>query len=295
MIADCDTNVVYLADTLEPRFSQVYRGLKSILAEHGIPLRKIPGTRDIWCRDYMPVQVAEDRFVQFRYAPDYLTRKYRHLRRDGEIGPTLPWVQDCIRSQIVLDVGNIVRWRDKVIMTEKIFSENTRWERRSLVAEIHRLLEVDRVIFIPQEPGDVTGHADGAVRFVDGETVVANDYREVDRNYRRLLLRTLKGSGLEVVEIPYRPSAGTSKGMPSAVGNYVNFLRMRDLVVLPNYGLSEDEDACRVVRGCLSGSSASIALVGLDCRRIASEGGVLNCVTWSVERCPEMQIISPLS
>jgi agmatine deiminase len=90
MIADSEKNVVYVADTLEARIPQVYRGLKPILQSHGIPLGIIPGTRDIWCRDYMPIQVAKDRFVQFRYAPDYLTGKYRHLRVDGEIGPTLP-------------------------------------------------------------------------------------------------------------------------------------------------------------------------------------------------------------
>jgi agmatine deiminase len=72
MIAGCDTNVVFVADTLEPRFPEVDRGLKAILAQHGIPLMTISGTRDIWGRDYMPVQVAEDRFVQFRFEPDYL-------------------------------------------------------------------------------------------------------------------------------------------------------------------------------------------------------------------------------
>ena len=56
------------------------------LEHHGIPLRTIPGTQDIWCRDYMPIQVAEDRFVQFRYAPDYLGGQYRHLRADGRSG-----------------------------------------------------------------------------------------------------------------------------------------------------------------------------------------------------------------
>ena len=58
MIADRDTNVVFVADTLERRFPDVYRGLASILGEHGIPLRTIPGTRDVWCRDYMPIQVS---------------------------------------------------------------------------------------------------------------------------------------------------------------------------------------------------------------------------------------------
>jgi hypothetical protein len=109
MIADSETNVVYVADTLELKFPAVYQGLKTILESHGIPLGVIPGTRDIWCRDYMPVHVTKQQFGQFRYAPDYLTGKYRHLRADGEIGPNLPLVKNCVRSEIVLDGGNVVK------------------------------------------------------------------------------------------------------------------------------------------------------------------------------------------
>ena len=134
MIADHETNVVYVADTLERRFPSVHAGVKPILDEHGIPLRIIPGTRDIWCRDYLPIQVSENRFVQFRYAPDYLTGKYRHLRADGEIGPTLPFIVNCERSEIVLDGGNVVGWGDRAIVTDKVFRENA-GRSRDVVAE----------------------------------------------------------------------------------------------------------------------------------------------------------------
>jgi hypothetical protein len=47
MIADSESNVVFVADSLERKFPGVHRGLASILAEHAIPLRTIPGTRDV--------------------------------------------------------------------------------------------------------------------------------------------------------------------------------------------------------------------------------------------------------
>ena len=47
-------------------------------ALNGVPIEVIPGTADIWCRDYMPIQLDQDRFCQFVYAPDYL-RGYEHL------------------------------------------------------------------------------------------------------------------------------------------------------------------------------------------------------------------------
>jgi agmatine deiminase len=280
MIADNETNVVYVADTLEPRFPAVFRGLKTILESHGIPLRVIPGTLDIWCRDYMPIQVAEHRFVQFRYAPDYLTGKYRHLRADGKIGPNLPWIDNCIRSEIVLDGGNVVKWTDKLIMTEKVFHANPQWARRKLITELERLLEVDQIVLIPPEPEDVTGHADGVARFVDGESVLVNDYRRIDRNYRAVLLRRLKRTGLKICEIPYQPEPGSSQGMPSAVGNFVNYLQVASLVVVPSFGLADDA----IARTILTTSFGEYATQMLPSHELAADGGVLNCCTWNVKQ-----------
>lgn len=278
MIADCETNVVFVADRLEPRFPELYRGLKAILTKHGITLKTIPGTQDVWCRDYAPVQVSEHQFVQFRYAPDYLAGKqYRHLKADGKIGSTLPWIKNCLRSEIVLDGGNLVRWRDKVILTEKIFAENPNRERGRLIGELERLLNVDRLILIPQEPGDITGHADGVVRFVNSDSVVVNDYRRLDPEYGLRLLAILEAAGLEVHDVPYQPGSGSSRGMPSAVGNYVNFLQVGTVLIMPSYGLPEDGQAREEFTRCFSNCSVN----ALDCRGLARFGGLLNCVSWT--------------
>jgi hypothetical protein len=94
MVADNDTNVVLVADFLERRFPAVYQGLASILYEHDVPLRTIPGTLAVRCRAYLPVQMEEGRFFHFRYEPDYRSGKHRHVRADGEIGPTLSCLRD---------------------------------------------------------------------------------------------------------------------------------------------------------------------------------------------------------
>lgn len=278
MIADRETNVVFVADTLERSFPGVYRGLASIFGGSGIPLRTIPGTKQVWCRDSMPIQVAENRFVQFRYAPDYLTGRDRHLRTDGEIGPRLPWLKNCVRSEIVLDGGNVVGWGDKVILTEKVLAENPRWRRRELLAELERVLEVNRVILIPTEPGDVVGHADGVVRFVGGDTVFVNDYRIVDGHYGAALRRVLRRVGLDMIQLPYRPWTGRSRGIPSAFGCYINYLQVGRVVVLPHYALPVDDD----VLGCVQRSFPDLDVLTLDCSDLSAEGGVLNCVTWTV-------------
>lgn len=278
MIADGDSNVVFVADSLGRNFPEIHGKLDAILRYHDIPMRTISGTRQVWCRDYMPIQVADGRFVQFRYAPDYLVGRYRHLRADGEIGSKFPWVESHIRSGIVLDGGNVVRCQDKVIMTEKIFAENRGWGQQELMAELLRLLEVGRVVVIPPERGDVTGHADGVVRFVAETTVVLNNYRGLDPSYRRVLRRILRRAGLEVLEVPYRPALGSVGGMPSAVGNYINYLRVGRLLVVPCFGLPEDE----IARASLVQAHPGVVVETLACRELAMEGGVLNCSTWTI-------------
>ena len=72
MITDSEANVVYISDLLEHRYAVLVDRLRGILSEHGISLRIIRGTKDYWCKDFLPVSVAAGQFVQFRYAPDYL-------------------------------------------------------------------------------------------------------------------------------------------------------------------------------------------------------------------------------
>jgi agmatine deiminase len=276
MIADADAKVVFVADTLASKFPDVFRGLRSILGRHGVPLKIILGTRDIWCRDYMPVQVAENRMVQFRYAPDYLKGRFERFRADGELSRTLPWLKGCVRSRIVLDGGNVVGWRDKAIVTDKIYKENPWIERASLRDRLKRLLRIQTLIVIPKEPCDPIGHADGMVRFVDETAVVVNDFSEVSEKYRARVVRCLEGNGLGWTEIPYQPQRGQHEGIPSAAGNWINFLRVGSLVIIPVFGLACDQSVCDILRGrfpCLT-------IKGLPCRDLANQGGVLNCVTW---------------
>ena len=65
MISEIETNYVCFTGLLLKRYPQLFESLDAALEQRGIPYGLISGTRDIWCRDYMPIQVAEDSFVQF--------------------------------------------------------------------------------------------------------------------------------------------------------------------------------------------------------------------------------------
>ena len=110
MILGKEANTVYLSEKLheDQRFNKSCNILIGILEKHSIKYDFLKGTKDIWCRDYMPVQTERGKFVQFRYEPSYL-KDYPELQSD----PTEVCKANNIESQfskINLDGGNVVNW-----------------------------------------------------------------------------------------------------------------------------------------------------------------------------------------
>jgi agmatine deiminase len=132
---------------------------------------------------------------------------------------------------------------------------------------------------IPKEPGDVIGHADGMLRFVDAETVFVNDYSKVAPSFGRRLQSVLRRASLNWIELPYCPVAEETDGISSAVGCYANFLMVRGLIILPTFGIAEDITARQV----LVKRAPQFAIETSDCTKLAKEGGVLNCMTWTMD------------
>ena len=277
MIPDDQTDRVFISDRLEARFPAVAEGLRRILADHGVAVERIAGTKDIWCRDYMPVQTGAETFVWFRYDPRYLRGRKDEITTPADIF-TIPLLKKCQSSEIVLDGGNVIGWEDRCIMTERVYPENRGIKRAELREKLRNLLGVETLTLVPSEPEEEFGHADGIVRFIDRGTVLVNDYSANDAPYGDELTSTLQGAGLDCVKLPYGPDEGLPGKVQSAFGVYVNFLRVRGLVVMPSFGIDRDEEALRVVKERVPGSEVT----SLDCRELSRAGGVLNCVTWSV-------------
>jgi len=229
----------------------------------------------------MPIQVDERRFIQFRYEPDYLVGKYQRLRADGNIGRTLAWLDDCLDSDIVLEGGNLAHCSNKVILTDRVLTDNPRWGRTELADRLKRLQEVHEVILIPPEPGDITGHADEVVRFVNDGLAAVNEYRRIDRGYHRSVAACLRCAGLAIELIPYRPVTVRVHRMPSAVGNYANFLHAGPVLIVLSYGMRLDAKAADLMRELFP----ALAVRSLPSVGLADQGGVLNCVTSTFRLC----------
>ena len=68
-MVDSLTDTVFFSDLLPERCPTLYQSLDKILKENDIDHRLLSHTKDIWCRDYMPIQTSEKRFVFYKYNP----------------------------------------------------------------------------------------------------------------------------------------------------------------------------------------------------------------------------------
>jgi hypothetical protein len=69
MTEDNTTTTLYLSSLLPIQYPMFWNGFKQALEQNNIKYLFLEGTKDIRVRDYMPVQVTSDKFVQFH--PDY--------------------------------------------------------------------------------------------------------------------------------------------------------------------------------------------------------------------------------
>lgn len=226
----------------------------------------------------MPVQIDTDKFIQFAYNPDYLQSK-KWLKTISDVDSICKAISlEPTKSNIVLDGGNVIRTTDEVIMCNKVFKENPRIPEKQLIKALQNLLQVDRLIFIPRHPADFTGHADGMVRFLDGNTVLINDYSKEKPDFQYTFRLALHNAGLDYAEIPYNPYE--NQRSEKANGIYINFLQMENVVIIPTFGLKEDEQTIKIFESLFHGCTIKT----IDSNEIADNGGILNCITWNIKK-----------
>lgn len=276
MINDAAKDHVCLSGLLLENHPRFFNQLTTLFSNHQIPFSLIPSTKDIWARDYMPIQISYDEFIQFIYTPDYLKPKtYTHLRTDvSKVCKAIDL--NPIKSSIILDGGNVVHYGNKVILCDKILKENPGIPEQELISQLKKIFNVKHVLMIPSHPLDILGHADGVLRFKNSTTVLVSDYSNEDPDYWTKLRKVLNKHRLKVVKVPCNTT--NNKSSMDATGIYINFLQVKHFIFLPCFGLPEDSKAQKLFKKEFPKST----IIPVDCRSIATKGGLLNCITWTI-------------
>lgn len=261
----CFSSLLQTTSTYKPAADRLFAALDLYRIEYTF----INQTKDIWLRDFMPVKSKSGAYISFRYEPSYL-KAYPQLRTDYRREVAEQFSFPVTYSTINLDGGNVVfsPSKAKALLSDRVFAENSSYAKDALVRELERLLEA-QVILIPSLKSDMTGHADGMVRFVDENTAIGN--RVPAKNGLEQRIRAdLSEHGINTVDFPYYSSP---KG--SAAGCYLNFLETERHILLPVFGHPMDRDAVREATRLFSK-----AIVPVDIHEIAAEGGGLHCISW---------------
>ena len=256
-----------------PKYSLSAENLFSALSDCNEKFTLFDGAMDIWARDYMPIKTKSGKYISFRYEPSYLADDPQ-LRTNfkTDIAPSFK-VDNLVYSDINLDGGNVVfsPSKEKVIISDRVFSENHGISEAELTAKLEKLLEAS-VLIIPSLKSDMTGHADGMVRFVDENTVVTNAPLS-PYGFETKVKKSLQNYGFSVIDFPYFYSKGDS-----AVGCYLNYLATEKSIFLPVFDVDTDNEAIELAKNIFDKT-----IIPVNINEIAEYGGLLNCISWEFE------------
>ena len=279
MITDHQTNTVFFSDLLPKKCPILNQHIAEVLEAHRIPYAYLSETKDIWCRDFMPIQVEEDRFVCYKYTPHYLQDK-AGLRlqtnpeavlqsRQNHLDHVL---QNAVTIDLVVDGGNVVKCGDTVVMTEKVFVENRDKSRAEVDRILKEAFQCD-VLYLPWDHEESYGHSDGIVHYAGDGKILLTNYGDISPYYYNRFRKALE-KHFEVIPLCYK-----TKKIHARSWAYINFLQVGKLVLVPQLGLEEDQQALEQIAKALPDGE----VLGIPSLEAVRRGGALNCISWNVK------------
>ena len=281
MISDSLTNTVFLSDWLPEVCPTLYQCLTKALTDNAVRYRILDNTNDIWCRDFMPIQTDEKRFVFYQYNPDYLQDKHkrRYITNVNHV-QNIDFLRqaETVNLALVLDGGNVVKCGNKIVMTEKVFVENKGMSRN----EVQRLLEDAfrcDIVFLPWDENEKCGHSDGIVHYLGDNRVLLTNYGDFDKSFAQDFLRILE-KHFDVKTLKYNVEKADENSWA-----YINYLQVGNMVLVPQLGIPEDEQALQQMAEAMP----QCKVVGVPALEAVRKGGALNCISWNIKSKPKRQ------
>ena len=275
-VFDADSNTVYISGRLESEHPDFYNRFVNILSSIGIPYCVMQNTNDIWARDYMPIQIYEDHFVQYCYNPGYLRNSDSEEDRESITDNDIECKElgiSCYKSELIIDGGNVVKVGDYIIMTDKVYSENSHLTPDIVRKQLKEIFHAN-IIMLPWDKYEIYGHTDGILRAIDNRTVLMTNYEDYDPVFAARFEKILK-EHFEVKKLKY----GSSKRYKDRWA-YINFLHVGKHIIIPGFGVPEDKEALEQIQEYYPECSVH----QIECSEIVDKGGALNCITWNIKR-----------
>ena len=254
-------------------------------------------SNDVWARDHGPITVRRnDALVHLDFRFNGWGGKF-----PAELDDTLTtrlaglgaWNAPVESLNFVLEGGAIeVDGEGTLLTTERCLLAPTRnpsLDKAGIEAFLKPRFGVDRVLWLRHGDllgDDTDGHIDTIARFCDPHTIAyqacadRGDAHHADLAAMEQELRAFRradGQPYHLVPLPMPQAVHDEDGQRLPAG-YANFLVTNGAVLVPVYGLDQDQAALDALRPCFPGRE----VVPVDCRWLIRQYGSLHCVTMQI-------------
>ena len=243
---------------------------------------RISDLEDIWIRDFAQVQSTQN-YLKFIYQPSYDERETCN-RIEKEIRKYFyNFIQEDVKFiDLKLEGGNFIHnGKGTAIVTDKLYYQNPDKTPEEINQLIKETTLIEKLVVVPTQPGDMTGHIDGMIKWISDDQLFINDYQTLTGDWDVFLDRFNRSLERQLPEfkkwrIPYSLSDKQYLGWFNEEGNYLNFLITQNRVYAPIYNRPEDENIKKIFNDVFDSNVSFI-----DSGAISKYGGVLHCLTWN--------------
>jgi agmatine/peptidylarginine deiminase len=252
-------------------------------------------SNDTWARDHGGITVLEnEKAVIHDYVFNGWGNKF-DAGLDNQITKKLyekGIIQNCSSKTfgLVLEGGSLESdGKGTILTTSECLLSKNRNEHLSK-NQIEQLLKenfgAERILWLNHgylAGDDTDSHIDTLARFCDEKTIAYVGCEDLEDEHYEALLQMKKelqqftdfeGNPYKLVEVPLPDACFYAKGnrLPAT---YANFTIINGAVLVPVYGVSQDERALEILQSCFSDRK----VIGVNCRVLIEQHGSLHCVT----------------
>ncbi|MFA6196935.1 MAG: agmatine deiminase family protein [Sulfurimonas sp.] len=255
-------------------------------------------TNDTWARDSSVLCVEEDGEVKLL---DFIFTGWggkfdAHL--DNEMSKTIAnhYTAKMESYDFILEGGGVESNGSGVVLTtsECVLNKNRNHTLDSIqiTQKLSAYLGATEILYLNHgylAGDDTDSHIDTLARFCDEKTIMYVKCEDTnDEHYKELKLmeEELKeleiSHGFRLVALPMTDAMFyDDERLPAT---YANFLIVNGAVIVPTYGVSQDEEALEIFRKTF----VSRDIVGVDCSVLVRQHGSLHCVTMNFAKGVEI-------
>lgn len=193
-------------------------------------------------------------------------------------------------SDFVLEGGSVESDGNGTILTTAACLLSKNRNEQFSKAQIEQILKGDfgceRILWLKNgylAGDDTDSHIDTLARFCDKNTIAYvgcsnpdDEHYEALRKMKEELqhFKNVEGKPYKLVELPLPDACFDDEGnrLPAT---YANFTIINEAVLVPVYGLPQDNLALEILQGCFPKKE----IIGINCRVLIEQHGSLHCVT----------------